>query len=206
MSQYCIQIAISVVAFILGCCLLGKLLDSIIRAVISHTGNWLINLTFIGVFHHELSHALLALLTGAKINSITLFRLSHKDGKLGEVKFTPRGLGITQAFQVVLTSIAPMLMGTLSLWLLLLHAIPSAVESKSVIPATVLGYLAFSIFIHMSLSSQDIKNILRKIIYLLIFLFIVFFLFNINLPQYLAGEVGTAPIKDLISAIRESVV
>lgn len=177
MSEYLIQIFISAVVFILLCCLLGKLFDSLTRAILAKGGNGLINITFLGVFHHELSHALLALLTGAKINSITLFRISHKDGKLGEVKFTPRGLGVTQAVQVVLTSAAPMLCGSLSLFLLWKYALP---VEESTWYRVALGYFMVSVFVHMSLSKQDIKNIFSKLGYLLIILFVIFFLFDIN--------------------------
>ena len=202
LSTYCVQVLVTVIAFIGGCLLLGKILDAITVFLVTRSGRWLINATFLGVFHHELSHALFALLTGAKINSITLFRISHKDGKLGEVKFTPRGLGITQAVQVVLTSIAPMITGVLSLWGLIGYAIPWAGREHGVWVSILLSYLAFSIFMHMSLSGQDIKNIFSKFLYLFPILFIVFFLFNVNLPQAMTGEHSVAPIKELISAIK----
>lgn len=202
LSTYCVQVLVTVIAFTGGCLLLGKILDAITVFLVTRSGRWLINATFLGVFHHELSHALFALLTGAKINSITLFRISHKDGKLGEVKFTPRGLGITQAVQVVLASIAPMITGALSLWGLVGFAIPWAGREHGIWASILLSYLAFSIFMHMSLSGQDIKNIFSKFLYLFPILFIVFFLFNVNLPQAMTGEHSVAPIKELISAIK----
>lgn len=202
LSTYCVQVLVTVIAFTGGCLLLGKILDAITVFLVTRSGRWLINATFLGVFHHELSHALFALLTGAEINSITLFRISHKDGKLGEVKFTPRGLGITQAVQVVLTSIAPMITGVLSLWGLIGYAIPWAGREHGIWASILLSYLAFSIFMHMSLSGQDIKNIFSKFLYLFPILFIVFFLFNVNLPQAMTGEHSVAPIKELISAIK----
>lgn len=202
LSTYCVQVLVTVIAFIGSCLLLGKILDAVTVFLVTRCGRWLINVTFLGVFHHELSHALFAVLTGAKINSITLFRISHKDGKLGEVKFTPRGLGVTQAVQVVLTSIAPMITGALSLWGLFGYVIPWAGREYGIWASVLLGYLAFSIFMHMSLSGQDIKNIFSKILYLFPILFIVFFLFNVNLPQVLSGEHSIAPIKELISVIK----
>lgn len=71
-------------------------------------------ITFIGVIHHELSHALFALLTGAKITSIHLFRPDEKTGTLGSVSYATRGPLILRSFQSTLASMAPIICGTIS--------------------------------------------------------------------------------------------
>lgn len=195
---YTIQIGVTVIAFVVACLVIGRVFEGVKNTIIANAGGWIINFTFLGVFHHELAHAFLAAITGAKITSITLFRISHKDGKLGEVKYNPRGMKVTQAIQVVLSSIAPMIMGAITLWLL-----GAFVFAKlALVGRIIVGYLMFSIFLHMSLSKQDIKNILGKMGYLLILLFIVFFVFNINIWQVFGVASWESPLHIVISAFR----
>lgn len=128
----------------------------------------LTKLTFIGVIHHELSHAFVAFLTGAKVKKIELFTMFHKD-RLGSVQFVPRGPFLLQSLQVVLTSIAPMIFGLISLYYL------SNVEIGSNIGLLVfIWYLRLSILIHTTMSSQDVK-ICFKGLPVVIFILIVFF-------------------------------
>ena len=93
--------ALSALIFLICLCLYGKLLDCLRGLVAKKCGGFFAVLTFIGIAHHELSHAVVALLTGAKVNSIVLFRLKAKNGNLGEVKITPRGLGIFNTVKYV---------------------------------------------------------------------------------------------------------
>lgn len=116
-------------------------------------------LTFPGTVLHELSHALFAWATGAKVNKIKLvtFFDSHR---LGYVNFQPCGKKSQQRIQLALTSCAPVLTGTIALhviWLLL----PSAIAPWHQI---LLIYLFISILNHMSMSNQDIKNYVRGLI------------------------------------------
>ena len=65
-----------------------KLLYSVTAAFLGDSFTYFIfnRLTFIGVFHHELSHALLATVTGAKVTKIVFF---HPDGdRLGYVTYS----------------------------------------------------------------------------------------------------------------------
>lgn len=50
--------------------------------------------TAIGVIHHELSHLLVAIFTGARIDGVKLYKIFQKqdDEVLGYVNYTPRGL------------------------------------------------------------------------------------------------------------------
>lgn len=153
-------------ALILAFMLIGRLLSAFRSWVITKTGAWVIWVTFIGVIHHELAHFLLALLTGAKIQSVVLFRLKAKDGNIGEVSFTPRGWNVAQSMQVVLSSVAPMLLGFISLLILFVVVNPIVTGVWQI----VLYYVEFSILLNMSLSKQDVKNILTRIGWLMLVL------------------------------------
>ena len=92
----------------------GFVIEQIVKLLYSVTASFFGNeftyfifnrLTFIGVFHHELSHALLATLTGAKVTKIVFF---HPDGdRLGYVQYVTRGNVIMAAIQQTMASIAP---------------------------------------------------------------------------------------------------
>lgn len=135
---------------------------------ISVTNFLLTKLTFIGVIHHELSHAFVAFITGAKIKKIELFTMFHKD-RLGSVQFVPRGPFLLQSIQVVLTSIAPMIFGLISLYYLSNVGIGSNIGLFIFI-----WYTRLSILIHTTMSSQDVK-ICFKGLPVVIFILIVFF-------------------------------
>lgn len=167
----------------------GFILSGLRNATIEKTGQWLIWLTFVGVIHHELSHLLLAFLTGAKIESVVLFRVKPKNGNIGEVTFRPRGSKWVQALQVVLSSVAPMLLGFWSIWVLTMVLMPNAVG----IHMGVYAYLTFSIFMNMALSKQDIKNIFSKFGWLLLVLFIMFFIvFSVFKDEVLSNSIVTS--------------
>ena len=76
-------------------------------------------ITFIGVIHHELSHALLAFITGAKIVQVKLFKYDEEDGSLGQVVFYPRGPLLLRCIQDLFSSIAPTLCGGVSIFCLI---------------------------------------------------------------------------------------
>lgn len=160
------------VVLILAFMLVGRLLSGIRNWMINKTGSWIIYITMLGVVHHELSHFIMALLSGAKVQSVVLFRTKPKDGNIGEVTFTPRGWNVVQSIQVVLTSVAPMLFGFFSLYLLVAKVNPIVTGSVQAL----FYYLEFSIFLNMSLSKQDFKNILTRLGWLIIVLTLLFML------------------------------
>lgn len=176
-KEILITALISVLIFLLGMILFGFLLNSIRNVVCRKFGGLFAILTFPGIMHHELSHALLAFITGAKISSITLFRLKAKNGNLGEVKFVPRGFRVIKAIQVGMTSVAPMLLGTISLFCLITLVNPLLSSWK----LALMIYLEFTIFINMSLSKQDIKNICIQSFWLFLILYILFLVFKVDL-------------------------
>ena len=124
---------------------------------------------FPGVMIHELAHAFFAVITGAKITEVALFKV--QDGSLGHVNFRNRGNIIIVALQNIFISSAPMFVGAAvvigcGLWL-------------SVLPAgyiwlkILIWYLMVSMFFHMTMSSADIKVYIRGVPLFIIFLFLI---------------------------------
>ena len=135
-------------------------------------------ITFVGVIHHELSHALLAFLSGAKVTEIKLFRIHHKDGALGYVAYAPRGNFILQSIQKVATSIAPIICGFISCSLLWLYVRPVAMES--IWSICLFYYVLVSIILHMSLSKQDIKVMKGGLLVVIALMTILFYFIDLD--------------------------
>ncbi len=148
-------------------------------------------LTFPGVVYHELSHALFALITGAKIEKVSLY---HKQGNaLGSVDISTRGPWINRSMQLSFTACAPVIMGMLA------EGILFYVFSKVALPvwaAVILGFLAFCILLHMDMSGADLKGYLKGIVF-------VFFLFWVIAFLTLYG--GKINIQDMLKAGTTSV-
>ncbi len=125
-------------------------------------------LTWPGTVHHELSHALLAFLTGAKVTGISL--IPHGQA-LGQVEYRPRGGRVLKAVQMSLSSTAPILCGMITETLLIVRVLPQCdVWWKQVLSA----YFAVSIFLHMTLSREDMINLLNGIIPTIFVLYCIF--------------------------------
>lgn len=153
--------------------LLQVLAEMFGRAITMFIGNYL---TFIGTVHHELSHALFAFCTGAKVIKIDLF---HPDGySLGKVIFCPRGNKIMQSIQLTMASIAPVVTGCISEYLLLKYLSANDVTGWLL---WIIYYLIISILLHMTLSKSDIKNGLKGLPICMVIIFIVCIVFNINI-------------------------
>ena len=135
-------------------------------------------ITFVGVMHHELSHALLAFLSGAKVTEIKLFRIHHKDGALGYVAYAPRGNFILQSIQKVATSIAPIICGFISCSLLCLYVRPVAMEN--IWSICLFYYVLVSIILHMSLSKQDIKVMKGGLLVVIALMTILFYCIDLD--------------------------
>ncbi len=141
--------------------LLNKLLYMLLSKITSEKTaiiivNWL---TIPGVIHHEISHAFLAILTGAIVTEFRPFWPDRTTGSLGHVNFTTRGSIFLRSIQYTLTSTAPVIMGTITS--ILLFAL-----TRRTLPITTLIlviYLIFSILIHASMSLADVKVMLRGI-------------------------------------------
>lgn len=176
-----------VIALFIPC--IGYLIDKVINIVLntvtkyssSFVSRFIYNrLTFIGVMHHELSHALFAFITGAKIIKIDLFK--PQGNTLGSVTFIPRGNKITQSIQMTSTAIAPVVMGIINSYILLFKAL--AICNSNFIKGIII-YVIISILIHSTLSRQDIKNWLRGLPLTVIFIFILVFIIKFNITTLL---------------------
>lgn len=133
-------------------------------------------LTFFGVCVHELSHALAAWASGASVHKIQLFKIDDSN-QLGCVKFSTRGSKFKQHVQLALVSCAPVVTGVLSVYILIQSIF---FKSFPLWMDIIFWYFLISIIDHMSMSSVDIKNYLRGVLYifpatLVIFWFFVYF-------------------------------
>ena len=115
-------------------------------------------LTWPGTVHHELSHALLAFVTGAKVTRISL--IPHGRA-LGQVEYSPRGPGVLRAIQMSLSSIAPILCGLATVTLLTAKVLPLC---DTWWKCALLAYFMLSIFLHMTLSREDMINLQNGIL------------------------------------------
>lgn len=124
---------------------------------------------FVGTIHHELSHALFAVMTGAKVTKIRCITLFSKD-RLGYVEFYVCGGKVKQAIQLALTSCAPVMTGLLTVPLL---AIVSARVIMPVWGHILIAYCALSILCHMSMSPQDLKLYGKGAVFVFPMLFVI---------------------------------
>ncbi len=124
-------------------------------------------LTYAGTIHHELSHALLILLTGGKVKKITLI---PKGRKLGSVEFSCRGNFFFRGLQLSLPALAPVLCGAVSLLLMHQYLLPYCLQNWQL---ALYYYFFISIFFHMTLSRQDMENFWHGILSLLLLLFLL---------------------------------
>ncbi len=129
-------------------------------------------LTFPGVVYHELSHALFAAVTGAKVNEIKLYQ--KRAGHLGYVNYTPRGPWALRSLQMTLASCAPVVMGVLAeaviVYAFMAFSLP--VWGKGI-----LIYLAISVLVHMDMSPADLKSYGKGIFFVILLIFAASFLY-----------------------------
>lgn len=134
--------------------------------------------TFIGVIHHELSHALLAFISGAKIYEISLFKPNGKE--LGHVRLAYRGNVIIKAIQACLSAYAPVICGTFTS-MILIHILLE--QNLPVWGQGILIFLLLSIILHEDLSMADIRNGLRGLPIVMFLLFFVFLLSGFDIRE-----------------------
>ena len=133
-------------------------------------------ITFIGVIHHELSHMLFALFTGAKIYKVELFRPT-KDS-LGSVIVGYRGSKLKQSIQATFVSVAPIVVGVLSvfsLYKLFLFL------DLSIIYNVIFIYVMLSIVLHMTMSKADFSNYVKGSFVLTLLITILCYAFGFSL-------------------------
>lgn len=123
-------------------------------------------LTFPGTILHELSHAFVATITGAKVTEISFFDFGPA---LGHVSYRTRGNKFMRALQNSLTACAPVISGCIALPLLII--LLGKIES---IPAIIgVIYLIVSVIDHMTMSIIDIVNYFKGIWASAIFFFVL---------------------------------
>ncbi len=124
-------------------------------------------LTFPGVCYHELSHALFAMITGAKVKKIVLY---HREGNhLGYVELIPRGPFWLRWLQMSFSACAPVITGLIG------ECVIFYVLTQLTLPvwgSILLGFLSFCILLHLDMSGADIKGYMKGIP----FFFLLFFL------------------------------
>ncbi|MCR4656739.1 MAG: M50 family metallopeptidase [Lachnospiraceae bacterium] len=125
-------------------------------------------LTWPGTVHHEFSHALFAFITGAKVTRISL--IPHGQA-LGQVEYRQRGGRVLRALQMSLSSIAPILCGMVTETLLIIYVLPKCDVWWEY---ALSGYFIVSIFLHMTLSREDMTNLLNGILPTVFVLYCVF--------------------------------
>ena len=124
-------------------------------------------LTFPGVMIHELSHALVAWFTGAKVTELRLLEPAS-NGRLGHVSFSTRGPKSRQSVQLSFTSCAPVITG-----MILVPTFFKVIFRHSLGIGWVcfFWYMLVSVADHMSMSEADVKNYLRGIVRLIPIIF-----------------------------------
>lgn len=160
----------------------NKLLVFVLKKLIgSKLTNVLCNyITFPGTVHHELSHALLAFLTGAKIEHISLFK---PDGdSLGSVEYHNRGSFILRAIQDSMSAIAPIMCGMLTSGIIIWVLFKSDLPLWAIIA---LIYLLISIILHMRMSSADIKIMWKGIPVIFLIALVIVCITKFDITAYL---------------------
>lgn len=125
-------------------------------------------LTYPGTVHHELAHALLAFITGARVLRINL--IPHGN-RLGSVEFEPRGNIILRSIQLSLSAVAPVICGAASMFMMLYLILPKCSLAWHYV---LFIYIFVSIFFHMTMSTQDTRNFLKGFPVCMLILFVIF--------------------------------
>ena len=124
-------------------------------------------LTIPGVVLHECSHAFFALITGAKVKKIVFFGPSGDT--LGYVSYCTRGGVVLSGIQSMLASVAPIIVGPCVIYGMYVLMTATTYLALKILA----GYVMFSMFVHMDLSSADVKQYLKGCGVILVVVFLV---------------------------------
>lgn len=121
-------------------------------------------ITFHGTVHHELSHALFSILTGAKIAEMNLWNPNSNDGSLGHVTIILSKNKTLRSIQRFFSAIAPLVMACITtsiLGSLLLNPLftgeSNIIEMISMLRFWIFIILVTPILYHATMSKSDIK-------------------------------------------------
>ena len=128
--------------------------------------------TLAGTILHELSHALIAFFTGAKVTEISFFDRNKES--LGHIVYQTKGPFFMQAIQHSLTACAPVIVGLTSFTFISYIFLTT---TYGIWVQTFLIYLGISIINHSSMSTTDLKLYFKGIWAVAIPLFIIIFVF-----------------------------
>ncbi len=200
-----IAIMVFVIIFIMN--LVFKLLRNLLNKV-PHGYEFICYLSAIGVAHHELSHALLHILTGSKVTNIVFFQKDSSDGTLGYVEYINRGPKFLQGVQSILGGLAPVFTGYVSLYLMMTLLRPYLLNHGMWYLMIPFYYVFVCIFIHCALSDTDLKNIrsglknpLSILMVIVIFYLVIFICHIFNYPLFLPVYKLFAQVRHLIMGI-----
>lgn len=141
--------------------------------------------TCVGTVIHEMSHAIVAWATGARIKELRLLEIS-KTGRLGHVSFVPVGSKMKQSWQMSMTACAPTLNGML--WCYILIRVLMLYDLPLVWTCFIV-YLLVSIFDHMSMSEADIRNYMKGMLIVFpVAFFIMFLLVHLYVARLGSGQ------------------
>lgn len=155
------------ISIFLGIFVLGRLIDIVSKFIIKIIANvfgvkfaliFANYITFIGTIHHELAHAIVAFLTGAKLTEVHLFKPTN--GSLGQVRYIARGNMFVQGIQNTMSAIAPVFLGICT------EIILSRILMNyctNLVSYVVLLYIIISILLHMNMSQADVKVALKGV-------------------------------------------
>lgn len=142
-------------------------------------------ITFWGVIHHELSHAIAGILTGAKIIKFDSYKLQEENKTLGSVRFRVSANPMLRAIQLFFISIAPLIGAyiTCSLLFKLLLADYPLIETIGTWRFWLYLIIATPIIYHADLSPQDMLNALSGLWFLVLLVLII----SILNPTFIAN-------------------
>ena len=156
---------------VLGCAVafINWLISWILAMVLGRIPTFIIMnfATYPGTVHHELSHALLVFLTGGKVKKICLV---PSPTTLGHVEFQTRGNVFFRSLQLSLSAMAPVLCGLVTEALLFVYVYPLTDLTWQKV---LFFYLVISIFIHLTLSVQDLINFFQGLLPSLVVFFLI---------------------------------
>lgn len=141
-------------------------------------------ITFLGTIHHELSHALFAILTGAKVEEMMLFNMDPESNTLGYVNIKFSRNKILGNIQKFFSAIAPLFTACVTVSILAKLLLPTWFNGEisgiiSLFKAIqtwqfwIFILLAIPILCHANMSKADISICLRGIWFIIIALIVI---------------------------------